>query len=108
LSTPDTPQTPVLEDAAQAFVEATASPPYLFDLPVEEGRKTVDAAQDGDFSDPPATRQDLLVPGGPTGEVPITIYRPAGSVGALPAVLYTHGAAGCSATCTPTTAWSAS
>ncbi|MFF4316582.1 esterase, partial [Streptomyces sp. 900105755] len=27
-----TPVTPVLEPAAQAFVEATANPPYLFDL----------------------------------------------------------------------------
>jgi hypothetical protein len=48
MSTPDTPEASVLEDAAQAFVEATANPPYLFDLPVEEGRKTVDTAQDGD------------------------------------------------------------
>ena len=30
---------PVLEPAAQEFVEATARPPYLFDLPVEEGRR---------------------------------------------------------------------
>ncbi len=87
-----TPQAPVLETAAQAFVEATAEPPFLFDLPVEEGRRTVDAAQDGDFPDPAAARQDLTVPGGPTGEVQISIYRPAGSAGVLPAVLYTHGA----------------
>ncbi|MGW2384942.1 esterase, partial [Streptomyces sp. NPDC001658] len=33
---------PVLEPAAQAFVEATANPPYLFDLPPAEGRKAVD------------------------------------------------------------------
>jgi acetyl esterase len=87
-----TQEKPVLEAAAQAFVEATADPPYLFDLPVSEGRKTVDAAQDGDFPDPAATRQDLTVPGGPTGEVAITVYRPAGAVGTLPVVLYTHGA----------------
>jgi acetyl esterase len=92
MNTPETPSAPVLESAAQAFVEATADPPFLFGLPVDEGRKTVDAAQDGDFPDPAATRQDLLVPGGPTGEVQITIYRSAGSVGDLPVVLYTHGA----------------
>jgi acetyl esterase len=92
MNTPETPSAPVLESAAQAFVEATADPPFLFGLPVDEGRKTVDAAQDGDFPDPAATRQDLLVPGGPTGEVQITVYRSAGSVGDLPVVLYTHGA----------------
>ena len=32
----------VLEPAAQAFAEATADPPYLFDLGPIEGRKTVD------------------------------------------------------------------
>jgi acetyl esterase len=92
MSTPDAPVPPVLEPAAQAFCEATASPPYLFDLPVSEGRKAVDTAQDGDFPEPAATRQDLLVPGGPTGEVTVTVYRPEGSVGDLPVVLYTHGA----------------
>ncbi|MER6082139.1 hypothetical protein ABT156_28230, partial [Streptomyces sp. NPDC001833] len=37
-----TPVRPVLEPAAQAFVEATANPPYLFDLAPAEGRKAVD------------------------------------------------------------------
>jgi acetyl esterase len=91
MTTPDSPS-PVLEKAAQAFADATANPPYLFDLPVADGRKTVDSTQDGDFPDPAATRQDLTVPGGPTGEVPITVYRPAGAVGTLPVILYTHGA----------------
>jgi acetyl esterase len=92
MSTPDTPTTPVLEPSAQAFVEATADPPYLFDMPVAEGRKTVDTAQDGDFPDPATSTENLTIGGGPTGEVQITIYRPAGSVGVLPVVLYTHGA----------------
>jgi acetyl esterase len=84
--------TPVLESAAQAFVEATANPPYLFDLPVDEGRKTVDAAQDGEFPDPTATAEDLTIPDGPSGQVKITIYRPSGATGVLPMVVYTHGA----------------
>jgi acetyl esterase len=91
MTTPDSPS-PVLEEAAQAFADATAKPPYLFDLSVEDGRRTVDSTLDGDFPDPAATRQDLTVPGGPTGEVSITVYRPAGAVGTLPVVLYTHGA----------------
>jgi acetyl esterase len=91
MTTPDS-KGPVLEQAAQAFAAATANPPYLFDLPVDAGRRTVDAAQDGEFPDPAASRQELTVPGGPSGEVAVTIYRPAGAVGTLPVVLYTHGA----------------
>jgi acetyl esterase len=87
-----TPAAPVLEAAALAFAEATANPPYLFDLPISDGRKTVDQAQDGDFPDPAATRQDLTIAGGPTGEVQISVYRPAGETGVLPVVVYTHGA----------------
>jgi acetyl esterase len=83
---------PVLEAAAQQFVDATANPPYLFDLPIDEGRKTVDAAQDGEFPEPPATREDLTIEGGPTGTVDISVYRPDGASGVLPVILYTHGA----------------
>ncbi|MFJ1811420.1 esterase, partial [Streptomyces sp. NPDC088157] len=39
---------PVLEPAAQAFAEATANPPYLFDLAPAEGRKAVDEVQSGE------------------------------------------------------------
>ena len=43
-----TPAAPVLEPAAAAFAEATANPPYLFDLPPAEGRAAVDEVQSGD------------------------------------------------------------
>ena len=33
----------VLEAAAQELVEATAGPPYPFDMKLAEGRKTLDA-----------------------------------------------------------------
>jgi acetyl esterase len=86
------PTEPVLETAAQEFADATAKPPFLFDLPVAEGRKAVDSTQDGEFPDPAATSEDLTIAGGPSGQVQITIYRPAGAVGVLPVILYTHGA----------------
>lgn len=92
MTTPDSPTSPVLEQAAQLFVEATANPPFLFDLPIDEARHTVDAAQDGQFPDPAATSENLTIAGGPTGEISITIYRPAGAVGVLPVILYSHGA----------------
>jgi acetyl esterase len=71
MATPESPATPVLEEATQSFVEATANPPFLFDLPIDEGRRTVDSAQDGEFPDPAATRENLTIAGGPTGEVSI-------------------------------------
>ena len=108
MTTPDSPS-PVLEEAAQAFADATAKPPYLFDLSVEDGRRTVDSTQDGDFPDPAATRQDLTVPGGPTGEVSITVYRPAGRPGRsgrCPWCSTPTGPGGSSATRIPMTGWS--
>jgi acetyl esterase len=83
---------PVLEPAAQEFADATAKPPFLFDLSPEEGRKTVDSVQDGDIPAPAADVTDLTIAGGPSGQVSIKIYRPAGSTGVLPVVLFTHGA----------------
>ena len=84
--------TPVLEPAAQAFADATANPPYLFQMPVPEGRKQVDSVQDGDIPAPAADVTDLMIPGGPAGEVPVRIYRPQGSTGTMPVLLFTHGA----------------
>jgi len=83
---------PILEIAAQEFADSTANPPFLFDLPVEEGRKVVDSVQDGDIPAPAADVTDLTIAGGPSGEVSITIFRPAGVTGPLPVLLFTHGA----------------
>ncbi|WP_328876162.1 alpha/beta hydrolase [Streptomyces sp. NBC_00287] len=83
---------PVLEPAAQAFAEATANPPYLFDLGPVEGRKTVDDVQSGDIAKPDVDEEWVTVPGGPTGQVRARIVRPAGATGVLPVVIYIHGA----------------
>ncbi len=86
------PVQPVLEPAAAAFVEATANPPYLFDLGPVEGRKTVDEVQSGDIAKPAVDEEWITVPGGPTGSVRTRIVRPAGAQGTLPVILYLHGA----------------
>jgi acetyl esterase/lipase len=82
----------VLEPAAQEFADATANPPYLFDLGPVEGRKTVDEVQSGEIEEPHVDVEDTTVPGGPSGEVSIRILRPKGAGGQLPVILYTHGA----------------
>ncbi|WP_217241906.1 alpha/beta hydrolase, partial [Streptomyces sp. AC555_RSS877] len=83
---------PVLEPAAQAFVEATANPPYLFDLPPAEGRKAVDEVQSGEIGKPETDEEWITVQGGPTGSVRARIVKPAGASGALPVIIYIHGA----------------
>ncbi|TWV44425.1 alpha/beta hydrolase [Streptomyces misionensis] len=86
------PVQPVLEPAAAAFAEATANPPYLFDLPPAEGRKAVDEVQSGDIAKPEVDEEWITVSGGPTGSVRARIVKPAGAEGTLPVVLYIHGA----------------
>ncbi|GLZ48868.1 esterase [Actinomycetospora sp. NBRC 106375] len=98
MSTPTTPTTspapavPVLEPAAQAFADATATPPFLFELPPEEGRAAVDEVQSGEIAKPAVDDEWITVTGGPTGTVPTRIVRPAGSSGPLPVIIYIHGA----------------
>jgi acetyl esterase len=82
----------VLEPAAQAFADATANPPYLFDLGPVEGRKAVDDVQSGEIEKPDVEIQDTSIPGGPSGEVSIRILRPRAVTGSLPVILYSHGA----------------
>ncbi|MFK0157576.1 alpha/beta hydrolase [Streptomyces sp. NPDC090499] len=87
-----TPVRPVLEPAAQAFAEATANPPYLFDLAPAEGRKAVDEVQSGEIAKPAVDEEWVTVEGGPTGTVRARIVRPAGATGPLPVIIYIHGA----------------
>ncbi|MFC7259355.1 alpha/beta hydrolase [Streptomyces lutosisoli] len=86
------PVQPVLEPAAAAFAEATANPPYLFDLQPAEGRKAVDEVQSGEIDKPQIDEEWITVSGGPTGSVRARIVKPAGATGTLPVILYIHGA----------------
>ncbi|WP_295648340.1 alpha/beta hydrolase [uncultured Dietzia sp.] len=86
------PHNIALETAAQEFVGANSTPPFLYQLPPEEGRTTVDEVQEEDIFKPEIDEQWITVEGGPTGAVPTRIVRPKGVTGVLPVVLYTHGA----------------
>ncbi|MCH0566251.1 MULTISPECIES: alpha/beta hydrolase [unclassified Streptomyces] len=88
----ETTTRPVLEPAAAAFAEATANPPYLFDLGPAEGRRTVDEVQSGEISKPEITEEWVTVQGGPTGSVRTRVIRPADADGTLPVIVYIHGA----------------
>ena len=82
----------VLEPAAQEFADATANPPFLFDLGPVEGRKTVDQVQSGEIEKPDADIEDTIIQGSPSGQGSVRIVRPKGVTGVLPVILYTHGA----------------
>jgi acetyl esterase len=81
-----------LEAAAQEFCDATANPPFLYDLGPEQGRKVVNQTQAGPVAMPEVTDEWISVGGGPDGEVPVRIVRPAGATGTLPVILFIHGA----------------
>jgi acetyl esterase len=84
--------TVTLERAAREFAEATALPPYLFDLGPAGGRAVVDEIQGRPVAKPAVDIRDLVVPGGPSGEVAVRIVRPQHAPATLPAVIYVHGA----------------
>lgn len=86
------PKNIALEPAAQAFVEATSEPPFLYQLPVAEGRAAVDGVQDDPIFKPEVDEEWIDVPGGPTGDVKVRIVKPQGATGPLPVILYVHGA----------------
>ncbi|WP_234533785.1 alpha/beta hydrolase [Streptomyces shenzhenensis] len=82
---------PVLEPAARAFAEATASPPFPFGLGPVAGRRAVQDVQSGEL-DRHEVEENWVAVSGPKGSVAVRIVRPKGAVGPLPAILYVHGA----------------
>lgn len=81
-----------LEKAAQELCEATAKPPFLFQLPPEEGRKTVDGLQNSQVHKYPAEIEDRETDLGELGSIKVRIIRPQGAAGKPPVILYIHGA----------------
>lgn len=81
-----------LEPEAQAFADATANPPFLFDLGPEKGRTAVNQVQSGAIYKPPVDIEDRTIEGGPSGIVSIRILRPQNAPATLPVILYIHGA----------------
>jgi acetyl esterase/lipase len=80
----------VLEPAAQAFVEATANPPYLYELTPREARAVLDDVQAEPIDMPPVNERWIMV-GSHVGNVRVRIVRPQDAVTTLPVILYMHG-----------------
>src|SRR5688572_11947471 len=80
----------VLEPASQAFVEATAKPPFLYELTPAEARKVLDDVQAAPIDKLPVDDRWITVPAD-VGDVQVRIVRPQGVEGTLPVILYMHG-----------------
>lgn len=85
--------TPRPDPETQAFLKMLEEEdfPPITSMPADEARALVLAGVDHDAPRPAADIEDLVIPGGPTGEVKLRIVRPTGVSGVLPVVLYLHG-----------------
>jgi acetyl esterase/lipase len=80
----------VLEPASQAFVEATAKPPFLYELTPAQARAILDDVQAAPIDKLPVQDRWITVPA-PVGDVRVRIVRPLDATRTLPVILYMHG-----------------
>jgi acetyl esterase/lipase len=80
----------VLEAASQEFVDATSTPPFIYELTPAKARKVLDDVQAEPIEKLPVKERWITVPA-EVGEVRVRIVRPPGATGTLPVILYMHG-----------------
>lgn len=80
----------VLEKEGQAFADATAQPPYLYEIGPDAARKALDDVQAAPV-DKVDVDEDWVVVPAEVGDVRVRILRPRGATEVLPIVLYIHG-----------------
>jgi acetyl esterase len=98
---PATSPTVVVEPAAQTLADALAAGggPLRSTRSPDDARAGLDRAQAGDGAMAPAEIKEHAIPGGPDGMVSLTVVRPVGPTGRLPAVVSTHGGGWVLGTC---------
>lgn len=79
-----------LEQAAQQFADATAKPPFLYELGPEGARKVLDDVQAAPIAKLNVDEKWIAVPAA-VRDVRVRIVKPVGSTGLLPTILYIHG-----------------
>jgi acetyl esterase/lipase len=80
----------VLEQASQEFVDATSTPPFIYELTPAEARKVLDDLQAKPIEKLPVEDRWITVPAD-VGDVQVRIVRPRNAVGTLPVIVYMHG-----------------
>jgi acetyl esterase len=82
---------PTLELHTQQFIDSLAGAPPIYTLSPADARSVLARAQSIPVGKPNAEIEDITLPVGPAGSVPIRIVRPAGTAEVLPVVMYFHG-----------------
>ncbi len=80
----------VLEPEAQAMADATAKPPYFYEMTPDAARQVLADVQAQPTHKPDVEEEWIVVPDS-VGDVRVRVVRPVGSTTPLPAVLYIHG-----------------
>ncbi|MFF5497431.1 alpha/beta hydrolase [Streptomyces aquilus] len=81
----------VLEPLAQRLLDASSAPPFLHELSPAAGRQVLRESQVQRIEDFAVDAVFQVAPVGPSGLVGFWLFRPTGTPGPLPALLYTHG-----------------
>jgi acetyl esterase/lipase len=80
----------VLEPSAQTIVDATSTPPFLYELEPAAARKVLEDLQAAPIDKLPVDEEWITAPAA-VGDARVRIIRPAGSTGILPVIVYMHG-----------------
>jgi acetyl esterase len=82
---------PTLELHTQQFIDSLADALPIYTLSPADARSVLVQAQSIPVGKPSAQIEDIALPVGPTGSVPIRIVRPTATAEVLPVVMYFHG-----------------
>jgi acetyl esterase len=80
----------ILEPAAQELADATATPPFLYELDYAAARKVLDDLQATQIEKLPVDEEWITVPAA-VGDAYVRIIRPRDSRETLPVIVYMHG-----------------
>jgi acetyl esterase/lipase len=81
----------VLEPEAQQFADATAKPPFPYELGPDRARKVLDDVQAAPIEKVAVAEDTWVTIPAEVGDVPVRILKPVGVTGMLPVILYIHG-----------------
>jgi acetyl esterase/lipase len=80
----------VLEPASQQFVDATSTPPFIYELTPAEARKVLDDVQ-AEPIEKLAVDESWITVSAEVGDVRVRVVRPPDTAETVPAILYMHG-----------------
>ncbi|KOV73895.1 MULTISPECIES: alpha/beta hydrolase [Streptomyces] len=81
----------VLEPEAQEIADATANPPFLYELGPEGARKVLDDIQAAPVDRVEVGEDKWITVPAEVGDVRVRLLKPLGAEGPLPVILYIHG-----------------